>query len=189
VDASGELGHRRRAVAHLWLSQPTVNVGGVSREDDKGGLVDIVYRAGMGSNGTDSVVFAERRRAERVAQIRAALENSATWGEFRRALPEGEWDDIFQDHYDDAEEESPDDDKPFHSDDVPGYAEGDYPEWLQQVQLDWFPPELIAKYGGDVGSTVLSGPVLDLPAERAEEIAAELRAMGHTVEETDLDIA
>ncbi len=151
--------------------------------------MDIVYRPGMGSNGWDSVVFAERSRAERVAQIRAALENSATWGEFRRALPEGEWEDIFQDYYDDAEEKSPDDDKPFDSDDVPGYAEGDYPEWLQQVQLDWFPPELIAKFGGDVGSTVLSGPVLDLPADRAEEIAAELRAMGHTVEETDLDIA
>jgi len=115
----------------------------------------------MGSNSKDSVVFAERRSAERVAQIRAALENSATWGEFRRALPEGEWEDIFQDYF----------------------------EWLQQVQLDWFPPELIAKFGGDVGSTVLSGPVLDLPADRAEEIAAELRAMGHTVEETDLDIA
>jgi hypothetical protein len=43
----------------------------------------------MGSNGWDSVVFAERSRAERVVQIKAALENSTTWGEFRRALREG----------------------------------------------------------------------------------------------------
>lgn len=151
--------------------------------------MNIVYWFGTGSNDKDSVVFAERERAERAVQIRAAIEESTTWGEFRRALPPGEWDSYFLEHFEDCEEEVPDDDQAFDSDDVPGYAEGDYPEWLQQVQLDWFPPELIAKYGGDVGSTVLSGPVLDLPAERAGEIAAELRAMGHTVEETDLDIA
>ena len=50
---------------------------------------------------------------------------------------------------------------------------------------------------GDVGDerddvtvvTTLNGWVLDLPAHRAEEIADDLRARGHTVERTDLDIA
>lgn len=150
--------------------------------------MDIVYRPGMGSNGQDSVVFAERSRAERVAQIRAALENSATWGEFRRALPEGEWEDTFQDYYDDAEEEPPADDVAFVVNDaVPGYADGDYPEWLRQVQLEWFPKELIAKYDGEVGETVHNGPALDLPGDKAEEIAEDLRALGHTVERSDIN--
>jgi hypothetical protein len=114
--------------------------------------MDIVYRPGMGSNRWDSVVFAERSRAERVAQIRAALENSATWGEFRRALPEGEWEDRFQDYYDDAAEQPPADDVAFViADAAPEYFDGDYPEWLRQVQLEWFPQELIVKYGGEVG--------------------------------------
>ena len=72
---------------------------------------------------------------------------------------------------------------------VPGYADGDYPEWLRQSQLDWFPPELIAKYGGDVETTMLNGDVLDLPGGQAEQIAEDLRALGHWVERTDLEIS
>ena len=37
--------------------------------------------------------------------------------------------------------------------------------------------------------TTLNGWVLDLPADRAEEIIEDLRALGHEVEETNLDIA
>jgi hypothetical protein len=29
--------------------------------------------------------------------------------------------------------------------DIPGHADGDYPEWLRQSQLDWFPKDLIEK--------------------------------------------
>lgn len=50
------------------------------------------------------------------------------------------------------------------------------------------PKELIEKYDGAVTLTTLNGWVLDLPAERADEIVEDLRALGHTVEETDLDI-
>lgn len=149
--------------------------------------MDIVYRPGIGSNGVDSVVFAERQRAERVAQISDALENSTTWGEFRRALPAGEWEQRFQAYYDDAEEQPPADEDPFDAEEIPGYTEGDYPEWLRQVQLEWFPRDLIVKYGGAVGVTVHNGPVLDLPGDKAEQIAADLRALGHTVERSDLN--
>lgn len=62
-------------------------------------------------------------------------------------------------------------DKPFRADDIPGRADGDYPEWLRQSQLDWFPDDLIEKYDGEVPLTTLNGWVLDLPARRAEEIA------------------
>lgn len=81
------------------------------------------------------------------------------------------------------------DDKPFDADDIPAHADGDYPEWLRQSQLDWFPRDLIAKYDGEVTLTTLNGWVLDLPAARADEIADDLCALGHTVEEADLDIS
>ena len=150
--------------------------------------MDIVYRMKPGSNDQETVVFAERDRAVRATQIRDAIEQSATWGQFKGALPEGEWESCFLAHFEDHEENPPADDEAFEADDIPGYAEGDYPEWLTQIQLDWFPKELIAKYGGDVGSTVLSGPVLDLPADKSELIAADLRALGHTVERTELKL-
>lgn len=134
-------------------------------------------------------MFAERDRAVRVAQIRHAIEESSTWGEFRRGLPAGEWEDRIQVYFDAAEEEPPVDDAPFTSDDVLGYGEGDYPEWLLQVQLEWFPKELIEKYGGNVGDTVHNGPPLDLPADKADAIAEDLRALGHTLERRVADYA
>jgi hypothetical protein len=139
--------------------------------------MEIVYRIDGGS-----VVFAERNRAAYVAQIRKALEDSKTWGELRRNLPDGEWEDYLQPHFEDYEEEVPADDEPFQSADAPGHGDGDCPAWLAQEQLDSFPPELIKKYDGGVGPSVLNGEFLDLPSDKAEHIAEDLRAMGHTVD-------
>ena len=144
--------------------------------------MEIVYRIGDGE-----VVFAKRNRAAYVAHILKALEESETWGELRRNLPNGEWEEYFQPHFEDYEEEIPGDDEPFQAADAPGHEEGDYPAWLAQEQLEWFPPELIEKYGGDVGPSVLNGEFLELPADKAEQIAEDLRAMGHTVEPTELE--
>lgn len=48
---------------------------------------------------------------------------------------------------------------------VPGYAQGDYPEWLRKSALEWFPPELIEKYTGSLEYTMLNGEALNfLPA-------------------------
>ena len=145
--------------------------------------MDIVYRF----DGPDIVVFAERSRAAYVAHIWKALNESTTWGELRVNLPDGEWEDYFQPHFEDYEEEVPLDSAPFEADDAPGRADGDYPPWLAQEQLYWFPPELIKKYGGDVGQSALNGECLDLPADRADQIVNDLRAMGHEVSQTDME--
>lgn len=145
--------------------------------------MDIVYR--VGGDGYDCVLFAERSAAERVAEILDALRSSSTWGQFRANLPYGEWEDTLQYCFDG---DGPADDAPFHRDMVPGYADGDYPEWLRGSAAEWFPPSLIEKYGGWVETSVLNGDALELPAHLAEEIADDLRAMGHRVERTDLDI-
>ena len=145
--------------------------------------MDIVYR--VGGDGFQCALFAERESAERVAQILTALRGSTTWGEFRAQLPDGEWEDVLQYCFD---EDPPPDDARFHREMVPGYADGDYPEWLRSSVLEWFPPSLIKKYGGFVDTSVLNGDALELPANKAEEIAEDLRAMGHRVERTDLKI-
>jgi hypothetical protein len=145
--------------------------------------MDIVYR--VGGDGYDCVLFAERSTAERVAQTFAALRESTTWGQFRANLPDGEWEDNLQYCFD---EDAPADDAPFHRDMVPGYADGDYPEWLRGSAAEWFPRSLIEKYGGSVETSVLNGDALDLPAGKAEAIAADLRAMGHRVTRTDHEI-
>jgi len=144
--------------------------------------MEILYR--VGGDGYEGVLFARRKDAEDVAQIRKALENSKTWGEFRTNLPSGEWEQNLELCFADF----PADDKAFDTDDVPGYGDGDYPQWLKQTQLEWFPPVLIEKYA-EVQNSVVNGQMLELPADKAEEIPVDLRAMGHSVERTDLDIA
>lgn len=153
------------------------------RTDSPTGL-DIVYR--VGGEGFVGVLFADRESAEHVAQIRSALSNSKTWGELRARLPKGEWDNHFAPDFEDYEGSY---DDPFGWDDAPGAADGDYPMWLLQSMLNWFPKELIEKYGGSLRRTMLNGDALELPADKAEPIAAELRAMGNTVEKTDLNIS
>ncbi|WP_156628638.1 hypothetical protein [Mycobacterium sp. 1274756.6] len=149
--------------------------------------MDLVYHVHRDHNGP-IVVFAERGRAEYIWSIHRAINESETWGQFRAALPTGEWESHFLPHFEDWEEEVPADDEPFNSGDVPGYDDGDYPGWPAQEQLDWFPKQLIEKYAGRKANSVHSGEFLELPGERADEIAAELRAMGHTVERTDQDL-
>ena len=140
--------------------------------------MDIVY---------EGALFAERSRAKRVAAIHEALETSETWGEFKRKLPDGEWAKIVE-SYDCDSDDAPADDEPFDALQVWGYADGDYPDWLQQVMLEWFPRDLIDKYGGEIWSSVHNGDALSLPGEKAEEIADDLRSRGNKVERTSLNI-
>ena len=154
-------------------------------------MADLVYSFTSGGYFPEAVVFAERERVERVARIRKALEESRTWGEFRANLPEGEWEDHFLASFDEPPEELLEefgDDEPFDADKVPGYSDGNYPPWLAQDQLRWFPPKLIKKYGGEEYETMFDGSSLELPADKIEQIAADLRAMGHTVEHCDDEI-
>ena len=89
--------------------------------------MDIVYS--VGGDGYESALFARRDDAENVAQIRKALNNSKTWGQFRANIPDGEWEENVADCFDDV----PPDEEPFSADDVPGYEDGDYPRWLKQA--------------------------------------------------------
>lgn len=142
--------------------------------------MDIIYT--LAEN--DFLVFAERHRAESVARIRAACEKSTTWGEFRDALHPQEFLEVLNSL--DEEESDVDPSAAFTGDDVLGYADGNYPEWLQQTMLEWFPTGLIERFG-HVEDSVHNGEFPELPASAADAIATELRLLGHTVEHSDLD--
>jgi hypothetical protein len=74
--------------------------------------------------------------------------------------------------------------EPFDGD----YMQTGYPEWLANTEIQWFPEDLIKKYGGSVEHSMASDDSLYLPAEKAEEIAHDLRALGHTVEPSPVDL-
>ncbi len=68
------------------------------------------------------------------------------------------------------------------------YMQTGYPEWLANTEIRWFPKDLIKKYVGGVEHSMASDDSLYLPAEKAEEIAVALRALGHNVEPCPVDL-
>jgi len=128
-----------------------------------------------------------RRTARGVvrSQLYDAL-RSNTWAEFRVSLPEGGWEEFvekFGDN-DDPVDDFPTGSEPFDGD----YMQTGYPEWLANTEIQWFPEDLIKKYGGSVEHSMASDDSLYLPAEKAEEIAHDLRALGHSVEPSPVDL-
>ena len=113
-----------------------------------------------------ALVFASAGVAEEVDRIHRAIEESRTWGEFRRRMPAAAYADLYADYFnDDPEllEEDPDavppaDDEPFSSDRVPGYCDGDYPLWIASVQERFLPEDLLRAYGTrEVSILAISG--------------------------------
>lgn len=144
--------------------------------------MDIIYTTNTDGQGA---VFADRGVAEDVAQVWAALRGSETWGEFKAAMPPAEYANVLENL--ELANEEVDLDEAFDPEEVPGYADGDYPAWLASRALDWFPEEVVAQFGS-TGASILNGDALELPAERADEIAEALRQArpGWTVTRTDL---
>jgi hypothetical protein len=142
--------------------------------------MDIVYTP----NSYFGALFAERSTAAYYGQIARAVRDSATWGEFRDALPEGVWDEDFLSNFGDEE---PADDEPFPADEYQyGYSDGRYiGGWPTEDELSWFPKDLIDKYNGNADYTGPNYDQLYFPEGVADDIAEELRARGHTVEKTE----
>lgn len=144
--------------------------------------MDLVYN--RSSETDDLVVFADRRLAETVSAVRKALDQAQTWGEFASMIPDKEWGEILE-----SLEDLPDADSAFDPDDILGHADGDYPTWLTGAMAEFLPDDLVAEYGTSAGS-VLNGDAVELPWDKADAIADDLRRRGHQVElRTDLDLA
>lgn len=135
-------------------------------------------------------------------QIYNALHSAKTWGEYRRLLPEGEWEEraemypvmsedgkpLMRDGAPVLEyEEGQDDDDPFDADSVPGVGDGDYPTWLQQSMIDWLPEPILEKYGRYY-DTRLNGDSVEFDSADRDAIVEELRALGHTVTESTYEL-
>jgi len=151
----------------------------------------IVYRQVA---GLDLFVFANVDTAVQEDAIYSTLRGPSTWGELRRLLPAAEWSRLTEQLFLAEDEVEPedrshweDDDAPLDPDRLPGYIDGDYPpvcsEWLGQ--LEDFPNVLINAHNQVVFASSHHPVHWQIPAERAEAVAAFLRAGGYLVERAD----
>lgn len=149
----------------------------------------LVYKIYDYGSAFAHLVFALEKRALFIDQILRAINNSATVGELRRNLPAGEWEEMVETNRESYEEdegefEIPKDDEKFRSAWVPGLEAGDYPPWLEQEMLNWFPRDIAWRFG-KMESSRLNGSFLFLPKSAEKEIVDALKQEGFEVERRD----
>jgi hypothetical protein len=134
------------------------------------------------------LVFAPPERAHFIDQIHRAIEDSKTWGEFRKLMPAGEYqrlyEDVFSSDPEDVEEDEsarePTDSEAFPHD-VPGYCDGEYPPWLAQEQGKYLPAEVLKEFATRA-DTFINGSFWRVDATRAPLIIERLTSLGYKVE-------
>lgn len=73
----------------------------------------------------------------------------------------------------------------FESDWLPGFTDGDWPEWPAQEALRWVPRDIQQRFGKSA-SSVINGPFLTLDPSKANEIIAAMEELGYVCERNDL---
>jgi hypothetical protein len=123
------------------------------------------------------LIFLLEPDAEGLVAVRRAIHGSRTWGEFFDALPDAyrsEVRDILAD--DDIEIRN---DDAFHPDEIPGYPDGDWPQWPAARMLEWMPEEIANEFGEHVGSAI-TGDSLQIAAHKEEDVVRALNAAGYS---------
>jgi len=135
--------------------------------------------------GNGDLVFAEPGTALYIDTLHCAM-GARTWGEFRKLMPEDEYQEIVARQYEYSGEPElvPADEDEFDSAIVPGYHDGDYPPWLQQDMESVLPDDIVKEYGTIV-STMLNGNYLSIPPECEQQVVAALKKHGYIVERKD----
>lgn len=120
----------------------------------------------------NEAVFGPAALVKELGALRMAIGSAETWGKFRTQVSTERMREIVA-----LMENVPADDAAFAADELPGFADGDWPEWLHQEMLGWMPQDLITRFG-TVEDSVLNGQFLSLPKEVGETVAHELELRG-----------
>ena len=132
--------------------------------------------------GNIGVVFADPDKARHVSAIHKAIDEARTWGEFATLLPDGEWNSIVG-RWESVDHDIPDPAAEFDSSEIPGYCDGDYPDWLQKEMLRLLPRDLCEKFG-KIETSVFNGQFLFIPPENLDGLIKALVERGIRAEHT-----
>jgi len=155
----------------------------------------------------ENFVLIPRSEALRLVSIHKAINHSKTWGDFKRQLRPEDWQEVLKgfptlaDYRDEesfaSDEEAlesyhslrfgermPIDSDKFKPDWVPGFSDGDWPQWPAQQALNWVPAKIQRQFG-KTNSSALNGSFLKLDPQRAAEIIAAMEEIGYVCERND----
>ena len=124
--------------------------------------------------GNSNLVFIVERDAKRLAKVHHAIATAKTWRTFCKRMPARDLKYVKRNYIDSG------DPLPRKRDgfSLPGsYFDGDWPDWPDQMMLDWMPRSIVKKYGKPTCS-VLNGYFLELAMADAEDILRALEKEG-----------
>lgn len=140
--------------------------------------VKLLYRIVPHNGG---VVFARPERAVEIAKIHDAIASSSTWRDFESAMSAEHFSQLIAKSFVEIGEPRPEPGDPFSGECIPGWTDGDYPEWLQQ-EMDGVVPRTILEQFGRLESTSINGSFWFVPKECLSEICDAIRSLGWEVE-------
>ncbi len=138
------------------------------------------------------LIFTSLERALFVDQVHRAIQESTTWGEFRKGMPAAEYQRLFEDIFssdpdaiaEDENSREPKDEEPFSSDCVPGFSDGDYPPWLAPERDAYLPSELLETFATRE-DTFVNGSFWRLDPKNVASIVERLWVLGYQAQRRD----
>lgn len=144
----------------------------------KGGArKQLVYK--IDAYAGEDVIYATPERAEFHSQVKHALEDSKTWGEFRDAMPCEEYSRLLRELFDENDTPRPNESGAFSMDQIRGTDDCSYPGWLLQEMLHGVLPDDILEKYGQYSESFVSGPCVSIRPEDLDEVNAELERRGY----------
>jgi hypothetical protein len=128
---------------------------------------NLVFQLYSGSDG----LLIPLSEWERTRKIQDAMGSAKTWADFQNALPEGEWEALGL---------IVDPEDAFDPTQLPGYMDGEYPNWFGPAESLDLPEEFVKEFGNTATSFV-SGIWIDYPLERLPEMKVNLRRYGFEI--------
>ena len=152
----------------------------------KGALVqEIIYGSGAPTWEDDAatVVFASPEAATRNALLNDSARQAKVWGDFARAIGTDEWSSMVE-LFESAEYDIPSMDEEFSIGEIPGYEDGDWPPWIEALQLELLPKEIVGTYG-ELVRTTLNGDAVTFKEAECDAIVAALTEQGFVCRRDD----
>lgn len=122
----------------------------------------------------DGLVVLPEREAQRLAVLNDALQDAASWADFRRRIGHdpGLLSEVRQRYGDDL----PDGSEPFEADEIRGFSEGDWPLPPKELMTGWLPDTITAL--GVLEPTLFGESLLEIRPGRRGEVIQGLRQHG-----------
>ena len=112
-------------------------------------------------------------------------------GGFKQAMPAGSYQHVVELMREDSSDDEelpdhwePDGETAFDAEQIPGFADGDWPEWPAQAALEWVPQDIQHRFGVE-GTSLFSGDYLKLDSEQEPAIVAAFVEHGYTCSRDD----